>query len=111
MYCSVSGVPPIRLCIQQNLELKKVYEKFRKRGFEIYQVSFDNSRENWKRAVRFDELPWISVIDTGYPNSIVAGNYNVTQFPANYLIGKDNIPSWQKSYPGSTESKLQDLIN
>ncbi len=64
--------------VKQNLELKKVYPKFRNRGFEIVQVSFDNSPEEWRRAVRYDELPWVSLIDTRYPNSIIAGNYNVT---------------------------------
>lgn len=101
-----------QVCIQQNLELKKVYEKYRKKGFEIYQVSFDNSRENWQRAIRFDEIPWISVIDAGYPYSVVAGNYNVTQLPSNYLIDKDNSSILGKNLtPTQLQGKLQDLTN
>ncbi len=77
--------------IEQNLKLKEVYNKFRNRNFEILQVSFDNSTEVWKRAVHFDELPWVNVIDTTFPNSIIAVNYNIQQLPANYLIDKDNM--------------------
>lgn len=97
-------------CVRQNLELKKIYEQYRGRGFEIFQVSFDNSSERWQRAIRFDEIPWISVIDTGY--SVVAGNYNVTQVPANYLINKDNSTILGKNLtPTQLKDKLQDLIN
>lgn len=98
--------------VNQNLELKKIYERFRGRGFEIFQVSFDNSAENWRKAVKFDELPWISVIDVKYPNSVVAGNYNVTQLPSNYLIGKDNLSILAKNLtPAQLQEKLQELYN
>jgi len=98
------------MCVRQNLELKRIYEQYRNRGFEIYQVSFDNSPERWQSAIRFDEIPWISVIDTGY--SVVAGNYNVTQVPANYFIGKDNNTILGKNLtPSQVRDKLQDLYD
>ena len=75
------------------------------------QVSFDNSVDDWKKAVRYDELPWISVIDTRYPNSPVAGNYNITSLPASYLIGKDNTTILAKNMtPVQLREKLQELI-
>jgi peroxiredoxin len=101
-----------QLSVSQNLELKKIYERYKKQGFEIFQVSFDNSPEAWRRAVKYDELPWISVIDAGYPNSVVAGNYNVTQLPSNYLIGKDNSSILAKNLtPAQLQEKLRDLYN
>jgi peroxiredoxin len=101
-----------RACVSQNLELKKVYSKYKKQGFEIFQVSFDNSPESWKKSVNYDELPWISVIDATYPNSVVAGNYNVNQLPANYLIGKDNTTILAKNLtPAQLREKLNDLLN
>jgi peroxiredoxin len=99
-------------CVSQNLELKKVYEKYKSRNFEILQVAFDNSKEAWGRAVRFDELPWKSVIDEGFQNSPIAGNYNITQLPANYLIDKDNVTILGKNLtPYQLQTKLQDLYN
>jgi peroxiredoxin len=98
-------------CVRQNLEMKRIYTQFRNRGFDIFQVSFDNSVEQWQRAVKFDELPWVSVIDEG-PNSVAAGNYNVTQLPANYLIGKDNSTIIGKNLtPAQLQDRLQDLFN
>lgn len=97
--------------VSQNLELKKVYPGFRNRGFEIVQVSFDNSTDDWRRAVRYDELPWVSLIDTNYPKSSIAGNYNVTSIPANYLISKDNMTIVAKNLtPAELRDKLHDLL-
>lgn len=96
-------------CVNNNLELKKIYQKFRSRGFEIFQVSFDNSVEAWQKAVRFDELPWVSVIESGN-NSVLAGNYNVTALPANYLIDRDNVSILAKNLtPDQLQAKLQQM--
>lgn len=74
------------------------------------QVSFDNNEETWKQAIRYDELPWINVIDIMYPNSVVAGNYNITGIPANYLIGRDNVSIIGKNLtPAQLKDKLQDI--
>ncbi len=98
--------------VSQNLELKRIYNRYKNRGFEIYQVSFDNSLENWKDAVRFDELPWISVIDVTYPNSNVAGNFNITGLPSNYLIDKEKETILGKNLtPAQLQLKLDDLFN
>lgn len=94
-------------CVRQNMELKKIYERFHSRGFEIMQVSFDRSETAWAKAVRFDELPWISVIDKTFPNSANAGNYNVAALPANYLIDRDNATILAKNL---TSSQLQERL-
>jgi hypothetical protein len=68
--------------------------------------------ETWQQAVRFDELPWISVIDSKFPNSIVAANYNISQIPSNYLIGADNITILAKNLtPAQLQMKLGDIFN
>jgi hypothetical protein len=82
------------------------------RNFEILQVSFDTSQEEWKRAIRFDELPWLSVIDPSFPNSAVAVSYNVQNLPANYLIDKDNATILAKDIrPDQLLLKLSELAN
>ncbi len=98
--------------VRQNLEFKKIYNRYKNRGFEIFQVSLDTSVEDWGKAVRFDELPWISVIDSKYPNSVVALSYNVTGVPINYLIGADNVSILAKNLtPAQLLLKLEDLFN
>ena len=99
-------------CIEQNLRLKEVYNQYRRKNFEILQVSFDNSPEEWKRAIHFDELPWINVIDPSFPNSVIAANFNIQHLPANYLIDKDNITILDKNLsPDQLRIRLSELFN
>jgi hypothetical protein len=72
--------------IERNLKLKKLYQKYHNKGFEIYQVSLDEDKERWKTGVRFDELPWINVHAPNGPKAYAARIYNVNKLPADYLI-------------------------
>jgi peroxiredoxin len=74
--------------VQRNLELKKLYNRYHKKGFEIYQVSLDQDEEAWKNAVKFDQLPWINVGSQTGMNAYAARLYNVKQLPADFLINK-----------------------
>ena len=47
-------------CIAENLQLKEFYKLYNNKGFEIYQINLDENEADWKAAVKFDELPWIS---------------------------------------------------
>jgi hypothetical protein len=76
--------------VKRNLQLKKLYQKYHKKGFEIYQVSLDQDKEQWKRGVRFDELPWINVHAPKGPKAYAARIYNVKNIPADYLIKNGN---------------------
>ncbi len=96
--------------IAENLDLKQIYSKYKSRGFEIYQVSFDNNQEAWKKAIRFDELPWISVVDTSYPNSKTVQIYNVTNIPSNYFIEKDGSISARDLHGKALRIKLQQVF-
>ena len=75
--------------INQNMGLLDVYKEYHSKGFEIYGVSLDTKRENWLRAVRFDQLPWINVIDLNGRTSYYAKIYNVKTLPTSYLINPE----------------------
>ena len=95
-----------------NLGLKDVYQKYKSKGFEIYHVSLDKSIETWNRSIIFDELKWINVIDTTFPNSQAAHVYNVQMLPTNYLIDKDFSTIIAKNLlPAQLDMKLAELLN
>jgi len=75
-------------CMSENLELKNLYKKYKSSGFEIYQISLDLNEEAWKKAVRYDELPWISVREDDPNRPHFAQLYNVKVLPANYLYDR-----------------------
>ncbi len=72
--------------IQRSLELKSLYRRYHRKGFEIYQVSLDQSAEEWRKAVRFDQLPWINVSSLNGLESYAARVYNVQDVPTDFLI-------------------------
>ena len=75
--------------IQRNMELMSIYKRYHDQGFEIYQVSLDQSREQWRKAVEFDQLPWINVSDLQGLGSYAARVYNVQEVPTDYLIHQE----------------------
>ncbi len=76
-----------RPCRMENPNLVKNYEKYHKKGFEIFQVSLDQKREMWLDAIKKDGLgKWKHVSDLGYWQSKHARAYNITSIPANFLL-------------------------
>ncbi|MCD6567090.1 MAG: AhpC/TSA family protein [Bacteroidales bacterium] len=76
-------------CLKENLIFKSLYKKYNRKGFEIYQVCINNDIVKWEKAVKFDELPWISVIDTDPEKSGVARMFNIQSVPFNYMFDKE----------------------
>ena len=72
---------------KHNMELNSLYDRYRLKGFEIYQVSFDSDEHFWKIAA--DNLPWLTVRDPRSVYSSLPSTYNVTQIPTAFLINRE----------------------
>lgn len=69
-----------------NVRLASIYDEFKSKGFEIYQVSVDEDEFAWKAAAK--NLPWISVY--AGPNDMKClVDYNVNIIPALYVIDRN----------------------
>lgn len=95
---------------RDNQSLKKIYEKYQRQGFEIYQVGLERSRVLWENALIQDEIPWISVTDLQYTNSYAARLYNVQQLPANYLISRDGEIIGKDLFGNRLDEKLREVL-
>lgn len=79
--------PPCRM---ENPNLVKAYDLYHDRGFTIFQVSLDRTKEAWTKGIREDNLGrWIHVSDLKYWNSEVIPIYNLEQIPTNYLLDRE----------------------
>lgn len=67
-----------------NMTLNEMYEKYRNKGFEIYQVSLDDDVHFWRNAAF--NIPWTSVHDPQPRHSSIAAIYNVRQLPTLFLL-------------------------
>ena len=78
-------------CREENPNLKKAYQKYHPKGFEIVGISLDNNRDAWLKAIEKDKLIWTNLSDLkGWENSL-AVHYNVNSVPANMLIDPNGI--------------------
>ncbi|HAM11597.1 MAG: hypothetical protein A2X05_00830 [Bacteroidetes bacterium GWE2_41_25] len=98
-------------CIAENLELKKYYSLYNKKGFEIYQINLDPNENMWKSAVKFDELPWISTREDEPGNPVTARLFNVRELPANYLFDREGNIVASNLHGRTLKLKLEQLFN
>lgn len=78
-----------RPCRIENPNVKKVYDKFKDKGFEIFAVSLDGEQSQWEGAIRQDGLPWLHVSDLGRWGSAPAKTYKVSGIPYTVLLDEN----------------------
>jgi thiol-disulfide isomerase/thioredoxin len=97
-------------CVAENLQLKEYYKMYRKKGFEIYQINLDPNESEWKYAVKYDELPWISTREDDPQNPKNAMLFNVKNLPANYLFNKKGEIIGSNLHGKSLQLRLEQLF-
>jgi len=75
--------------VAYTFELRELHNKYKNRGFEIYQISLDRSKLIWEEASA--NLPWISVRDENGPNTSYIQSYNVQSIPTMFLMNKKGV--------------------
>jgi len=99
------------ICLRENLQLKDLYKKYSKKGFEIYQINLDANESDWKTAVKFDELPWISVREDDPLDPKNAILYNVKSVPTNYLYDREGNIVASNIHDRALVIKLEQVFN
>ena len=76
-----------RPCRGESANLVKNYKKYKSKGFTIYQVSLDKTKEDWVKAVKDDNLKdWYHVSELKHWNGEVNKQYGIRGIPANFLL-------------------------
>ena len=76
-------------CRKELPNVKRCYEKYKSKGFEIYGVSLDKERDAWIEAISEEGLTWPQVSDLKFWESEAARIYAVQSIPFTVLIDKD----------------------
>lgn len=76
-------------CRQEMPNVKKVYDRFHSKGFEIVGVSLDNNKKAWTDAIAKMQMTWPQLSDLKGWKCSAAEIYNVKGIPATLLIGPD----------------------
>lgn len=91
-----------------NMALAKLYDKFKERGFTVYQVSLDTDENFWK--VTASNLPWVTVRDKDSVYSRYARSYNVSELPTSFLLGRDGAIIARGSDVKNMEEAISKLL-
>ena len=78
-----------RPCRIENPNVKKVYAKYKSKGFEILGVSLDRDQAAWVKAIKDDGLPWKHVSDLGFWQNAAAQEYGVQSIPYTVLVDRE----------------------
>ena len=76
-------------CRMENPNVVKAYNKYKDKGFTVYGVSLDRTKEKWVQAIEEDGLTWTHVSDLQYFNSVAAQTYGVASIPFSILLDRD----------------------
>ena len=88
-------------------DMKNIYNKFKSRGVQIYQVCLDENKAVWERLVRQDNIEWPCVLDPEGLKSRAARLWNVQTVPANYIIS----PKYEIVGKNLTGRRLEERLN
>jgi len=101
-----------RPCRMENPNVVAMYKKYKNKGFTVYSVSLDKTRNDWVSAIQQDGLEWENhVSDLQFWNSAGARLYNVSSIPATFLIDKDGKIIDRNLRGAALEAKLLQVLN
>lgn len=87
-----------RPCRMENPNVVKTYNKYKNEnfkygeGFEVFSVSLDRNKTDWKKAINQDGLVWENhVSDLQHWNSAAAQAYGVNSIPQTFLIDGEGV--------------------
>ncbi|MBS1490275.1 MAG: TlpA family protein disulfide reductase [Bacteroidetes bacterium] len=97
-------------CRRENPNVVKAYHKFKSKGFEVFSVSLDRTKEDWLQAIKEDGLVWTHVSDLKYFDSQAAKDYNISAIPYSILLDKDGKIVAKNLRGPALERKLEEVL-
>lgn len=97
-------------CRKENPNVVRMYNQYKDKGFEIFGVSLDQSREKWLKAIADDKLTWPHVSDLKGWESAAAQLYQVDAIPQTILLDKEGKIIAKGLRGEELEAKIASLV-
>jgi peroxiredoxin len=98
-------------CRAENPNLRKQYQLYKDKGFEVVGVSLDHDKDSWVKAIEKDQLPWVHVSDLQGWKNAVSTSYGIMGVPANFLIDPQGKIIAQNLRGETLNKKLQEVLH
>lgn len=92
-------------------DIKALAKKYSRKGVEVLSISIDTVQEQWRNAIKKNEMNWTNLADLKGWNSKVATLYQINSIPSYMLINTDGSIIISESTLEEVDSKLNRLLN
>ena len=96
-------------CRKETPNMRKLYDLYHQKGFEIIGISLDTDRKSWLKAIKDDQMPWIQVSDLKKSNAAMV-DYDILGIPSNVLVDPSGKVVAKNLFGEILSLKLAELI-
>lgn len=97
-------------CRKENPNVVKAFHRFKSKGFTVFGVSLDRTKEDWVQAIQQDGLTWTHVSDLKYFQSEAAKTYDIQGIPYSLLLDKEGKIIAKNLRGAALEQKLEEVL-
>lgn len=98
-------------CKKEMPNVKRVYNKYKEKGFEIVGISLDKNRGALDDYIESNEITWPQFYDGKFWQNDVAMKYRVQSIPATYLIDKQGKIRYKSLRGKELELAVEKLLS
>jgi peroxiredoxin len=98
-------------CRQENPNVVRAFNKYKDKGFTVYGVSLDRTKQDWIKAINEDKLTWTHVSDLKFWQSEAAKTYNVTGIPFSLLLDPNGVIIAKNLRGRALDNKLAEIFD
>ncbi len=96
-------------CRQAVPKVKKQFEMYKDKGFDVFSVSIDHDNKAWHKAMGEEDMPWPQVLSPDIDKTM--SDYMFSGIPTLYLIDpQGNILDKYIGYSDELEMKLEQIF-
>lgn len=97
-------------CRAEMPNVKKVYEEYHDKGFEIIGISLDDKEANFNKYLDSEQMPWPQIFDGKGWRSEIGQLYAVTAIPATYILDRDGVIRYKNARGKELGKAVKELI-
>jgi thiol-disulfide isomerase/thioredoxin len=104
-------------CIKEMPVIKKTYETFKSRGFNVLSVSLDKDKDAWMKSVKKLNLPWAHLSQLKGWDEMAAKVYGISGIPSCLLVDQQGKivamslnSTFSRGVTGSNENLSGELL-
>ncbi len=97
-------------CRRENPNIVRAYNAYKDKGFTVYGVSLDRTKDDWLQGIREDGLTWTHVSDLKFWQSEAAKTYNITAIPFSLLLDPEGKIIAKNLRGAALDHKLEEIF-